>query len=258
MLSPLHIRPVPTRSTDRSRIATPTRGRFRSNPRPQTSLCIFVTPVPTRKSPGGLPPGLGPRAPRPAGKLLTTSSGRSGEKRSLESPWVLLFRASSARPENQDVPSEQNPQAPGLNILLRPRSCTGKSCSTVLHPSEVCLFLQISPPLNIELRRSYLCHLHKQHAEKALPEVLFITFRDQTAIHIGGRSAAIRGEPRTGPRSPQQVETYGQTLPNRAKPAFLTFLASLDMTTKSDRRVATGQAVRNSSTPLWLSIYGQP
>src|SRR5699024_12545895 len=53
------------------------------------------------------------------------------EKRSLESPWVLLFRASSARPENQDVPSEQNPQAPGLNILLRLRSCTGKSCSTV-------------------------------------------------------------------------------------------------------------------------------
>src|SRR5699024_226711 len=80
----------------------------------------FRHPVPTRKSPGGPPPGLGSRARRPAGKLLTTSSGRSGEKRSLESPWVLLFRASSARPENQDVPSEQNPQAQDRTIFFAP------------------------------------------------------------------------------------------------------------------------------------------
>ena len=258
MLSPLHIRPVPTRSTDRSRIATPTRGRFRSNPRPKPSLDVFVTrcrhgkarAVPRPGSDRGL---VGPRAsylpPAQAAPARSDRSSHHGYSFSVLPQLVLKTKM-----------SHQNKihKPPGLNILLRPRSCTGKSCSTVLHPSEVCLFLQISPPLHIGLRRSYLCHLHKQHAEKALPEVLFITFRDQTAIHIGGRSAAIRGKPRTGPRSPQQVETYGQTLPNRAKPAFLTFLASLDMTTKSDRRVATGQAVRNSSTPLWLSIYGQP
>src|SRR5699024_2082458 len=67
VLSPLHIRPVPTRSTDRSRIATPTRGRFRSNPRPKPSLDVFVTrcrhgkarAVPRPGSDRGL---VGPRA----------------------------------------------------------------------------------------------------------------------------------------------------------------------------------------------------
>src|SRR5699024_7462588 len=112
---------------------------------------------------------------------------------------------------------------------------------------EVCLFLQTSPPSSVGVRRSHLYHLHKQHVEKVQPKALFITFRDRFAIHISDRKAAIRGKPRTGPRSPQQVETYRQTLLNRAKLIFLTFLTSLDLTTKSNQRVAAGQADHNPS-----------